>query len=74
MTELEIQAPTPATGAPHRAVGNLPVAAGAIAAAPGGDYLLTWNCKPIANAYRRARIETVCRVLAFQSPVICTPV
>ena len=45
----------------------------AIAAAHGVDYLLTWNCKHIANAYQRPRIEAVCRALAFQPPVICTP-
>jgi predicted nucleic acid-binding protein len=45
----------------------------AIAAVYGVDYLLTWNCKHIANAYQRPRIEAVCRALAFQPPVICTP-
>lgn len=45
----------------------------AIAAVHGMDYLLTWNCKHIANAYQRPQIEAVCRALAYEPPVICTP-
>ena len=45
----------------------------AIAAVNGVDYLLTWNCKHIANATLRGRIEKVCREAGFEPPVICTP-
>ena len=33
----------------------------AVAAVHGVDYLLTWNCKHIANATMRQAIEAVCR-------------
>ena len=37
------------------------------------DYLLTWNCRHIANAALRHGIERTCREHGFVSPVICTP-
>lgn len=45
----------------------------AIAASSGMDYLLTWNCRHLANATLRARIEQVCRERGFDPPIICTP-
>lgn len=45
----------------------------AIAAAHGIDYLLTWNCRHIANATMRSRIDSVCRSRGYEPPVICTP-
>ena len=45
----------------------------AVAAAHGMDYLLTWNCRHIANATMRGRIEAVCRSCGYEPPVICTP-
>ncbi|MEI8374348.1 MAG: type II toxin-antitoxin system VapC family toxin [Planctomycetota bacterium] len=39
----------------------------------GIDYLLTWNCTHIANATFRPVIESVCRSLDYEVPVICTP-
>lgn len=45
----------------------------AIAVVDGMDYLLTWNCKHIANATMRGRIEMICRDAGFEPPVICTP-
>lgn len=45
----------------------------AIAAVNGVAYLLTWNCTPIANAHARPKIETTCRALGYEPPVICTP-
>ena len=59
--------------------GGLPERAGvdalhiATAAAHGMDYLLTWNCKHIANAAMRATIEAICLAEGFVPPVICTP-
>jgi hypothetical protein len=44
-----------------------------IATANGMDYLLTWNCAPIANAAMRQRIEAICRGCGYQPPVLCTP-
>ena len=45
----------------------------ALAAVHGLDYLLTWNCKHIANATMRGKIERVCRTAGYEPPVICTP-
>jgi predicted nucleic acid-binding protein len=45
----------------------------AIAAVHGVEYLLTWNCKHIANAVLRPRVESVCRDLGYEPPVLCTP-
>jgi len=45
----------------------------AAAAVHGVEYLLTWNCKHIANPVLRPRIEEACREDGFEPPVICTP-
>ena len=45
----------------------------AIAAVNGVDYLLTWNCKHLANATLRGRIETQVEEAGYACPVICTP-
>ena len=45
----------------------------AIAAVHGVAFLLTWNCTHIANATLRPRIESICRQLGYEPPVICTP-
>jgi hypothetical protein len=45
----------------------------AVAAVHGVDYLLTGNCKHIANAAMRQAIEGVCREAGYEPPVICTP-
>lgn len=37
------------------------------------DYLLTWNCKHIANPSFRHKIDEVLASGGFASPVICTP-
>lgn len=45
----------------------------AISAIHGTDYLLTWNCKHIANAKMRSKIEEVIRLSGYKPPIICTP-
>jgi hypothetical protein len=45
----------------------------AVATVGGMDYLLTWNCKHIANATLRPRIELICREFGYEPPTICTP-
>jgi len=45
----------------------------AVAAVHGIEFLLTWNCKHIANATMRQAIEHVCREAGYEPPVICTP-
>ena len=37
------------------------------------DYLLTWNCAPIANAILRSKIEAICQEFGYELPTICTP-
>ena len=44
-----------------------------IAAVNGIQYLLTWNCRHIANPSFRPGIERVCREMGYEAPVICTP-
>lgn len=59
--------------------GALPVKAAddalhiAIAAMNGIPYLLTWNCRHLANATIRPVIESVCAEKGFKAPIICTP-
>ena len=45
----------------------------AMATVHGMDFLLTWNCKHIANAATRGTIEDLCRAAGFEPPIICTP-
>lgn len=45
----------------------------AVAAVHAVDFLLTWNCRHIANAHMRDAIETVCREAGYKPPLICTP-
>ena len=45
----------------------------AIAACHRLNFLLTWNCKHIANAVQRPLIEHVCREFGFEPPILCTP-
>jgi hypothetical protein len=45
----------------------------AIAATNGVSYLVTWNCRHLANATMREPIEAVCRQAGYQPPIICTP-
>jgi hypothetical protein len=59
--------------------GGLPVEAQvdafhvSIATVHGMDYLLSWNCRHIANASLRGKIEAICRSAGYEPPVICTP-
>lgn len=45
----------------------------ALAAVHGMDFLLSWNCKHIANAAIVRAVESVCRMRGFECPVLCTP-
>src|SRR5690606_3967617 len=44
-----------------------------IATVHGVDYLLTWNCKHIANASLRGKIEAISRAAGYEPTIICTP-
>lgn len=37
------------------------------------DFLLSWNCKHIANALKYSLIHKINTSLGYQSPTICTP-
>ena len=45
----------------------------AVAATKTIPFLLTWNCRHLANAVMRPVIETVCKAKGFKAPIICTP-
>ncbi|MEX0641429.1 MAG: type II toxin-antitoxin system VapC family toxin [Pirellulales bacterium] len=37
------------------------------------DYLLTWNCKHLANAQITRKIAVVCEKRGHRMPIVCTP-
>lgn len=45
----------------------------AIATVHGMDYLVTWNCKHIANARLLRFVMETCQAANYEPPVICTP-
>lgn len=45
----------------------------AIASVHNIHYLLTWNCKHIANAEIMKKVLFVCNNYGFYQPIICTP-
>lgn len=45
----------------------------AIAVTHGVEYLLTWNCKHIANASMRSSIDRICRRHGYEPTILCTP-
>ena len=45
----------------------------ALATVHGMDYLLTWNCRHIANAEMHKGIASVCISLGYETPIISTP-
>jgi hypothetical protein len=45
----------------------------AIATVHGVPFLLTWNCRHIANAVLRPHIERICIGFGLRPPILCTP-
>lgn len=45
----------------------------AVAAVHRMDFLLTWNCRHIANAAIVDKVRAVCIAAGYHAPVICTP-
>jgi len=45
----------------------------AVAAVHDIDYLLTWNCRHLANAQIIRRVSVICNAQGYNMPVICTP-
>ncbi len=58
---------------------NLPLKASndalhiALATVYGLDYLLTWNCKHMANAQIQRKLSQISFQLGYDLPIICTP-
>ena len=58
---------------------NLPLKAAddalhiAVATVYGLDYLLTWNCKHIANAQIQKKLAQISLNSGYELPIICTP-
>ena len=79
MTMLEIKEEAVELAEELVQAGALPATAGndalhiAVAAIHRVPYLLTWNCRHMANATIRAQIESVCASKGFKAPIICTP-
>jgi hypothetical protein len=79
MTMLEIKEETVELAEELVHAGALPAKAGndalhiAIASIHRIPYLLTWNCRHMANATMRTQIESVCASKGFKAPIICTP-
>ena len=46
----------------------------AVAAVNAIDYMLTWNCKHLANAQVARRIAKIIQQSGYRMPIICTPV
>jgi hypothetical protein len=45
----------------------------AVATVHDVQYLMTWNCKHVANAQISKRIAALCKQLGYEMPTICTP-
>ena len=45
----------------------------AVATVHAMHFLLTWNCRHIANAEILSKVETTCEHLGYECPVVCTP-
>jgi len=79
MTMLEIKEEAVELAEELVQAGALPAKAGndalhiAVVAIHRVPYLLTWNCRHMANATMRAQIESVCASKGFKAPIICTP-
>ena len=79
MTMLEISEAAVSLAEELIRAGALPAKAGndalhiSIAATQSVPYLLTWNCRHMANATLRAQIEAICASKGFKAPIICTP-
>ncbi|HKI31252.1 MAG TPA: type II toxin-antitoxin system VapC family toxin [Gemmataceae bacterium] len=79
MTALTLDPEADALAAELLRAGALPAKAKedalhiALAAVYGIEYVLTWNCRHMANLAMRGKIEAVCRAAGFAPPGICTP-
>ncbi len=76
---VELNQPVRSLAAQFLTRSNLPSKASddavhiAAATVHGLDYLLTWNCKHIANAQIQRKLAEISLDFGYQLPVICTP-
>jgi len=56
---------------PKQAVGD--AAHIAVAAVHNVDYLLTWNCRHLANAQIIRLVSVICGAHGYGMPTVCTP-
>jgi hypothetical protein len=61
----------PASGLPE--IAGRDVLHVAVAAVNEIEFLLTWNCRHIANAVLMPKLSAAIRQLGYSSPMICTP-
>jgi hypothetical protein len=79
MTMLQITNAAVALAEELLRAGALPMKAGndalhiAVAAVHDIPFMLTWNCRHLANAIMRSQIEAVCASKGLKAPIICTP-
>ncbi len=45
----------------------------ATATVNGMDYLLTWNCRHIANATLQTSMRMICEDAGYMLPILCAP-
>ena len=45
----------------------------AVTSLHGLDYLLTWNCRHINNAAAKPMVRSICAIVGYPCPEICTP-
>jgi hypothetical protein len=76
---LELNQAVQALAAQFLARSNLPSKANvdaihiAAATVHGMDYLLTWNCKHIANAQLQGKLAEISLDFGYELPILCTP-
>lgn len=70
-TQRLVPALLSATGLPMKALADMSHIA--VATVHGMQFLLTWNCKHIANAVVLRKVAKMCREHGYEPPVICTP-
>ena len=79
LPQLPIKPPVDTLAAEFMIAGILPRNAAsdavhlAVAVVAGTDYMLTWNCRHLANAQLLKRIAAVCEARGFRMPTVCTP-
>jgi hypothetical protein len=71
--EVEVLAETLISRVPLPAKATVDAYHISVSAVNGIEYLVTWNCRHIANPALRPKIERICREMGREPPSICTP-